>query len=140
MLDNMKEVQVQFPGASPMQIADDIDIDVSVPDEEQRNITQQVRQTVAAYLKAVKEIVNEKYAHIKNWMPVHQKSARMPASLLAGGIAGVGWQAASLGAAEQIRATKMREFASQIPHSLLWGGVASGGGGGGRDHPLGLFP
>jgi len=32
-----------------------------------------------------------------------------------------GWQAASLGAAERIRATQVREFALEIPHSLLWG-------------------
>jgi len=42
-------------------------------------------------------------------------------SILCGDELRVGWLAASLGAAKRIRATKVREFAPKIPHSLLWG-------------------
>ena len=49
------------------------------------------------------------------------KSSENAPQLAAGMNRRVGWQAASLGAAKQIRATEMQEFAPQIPHSLLWG-------------------
>lgn len=71
MSDELKIGQVTFTGASPMQLAEHFEQRTSTLSDEQQSTVGQVGATVKAYLNAAKELLKDKYAHIKDWAPMH---------------------------------------------------------------------
>lgn len=71
MTEQMKKGQVILTGDRPMQIFEAVDQDIPGVSDEQKGVLRQVGATVKAYLKTAEELLNGKYAHLKDWVPVH---------------------------------------------------------------------
>ena len=70
----MQKGLVTFTGDKPLELTeltDDAAQDVPGPSDEQERITRQVGPIIKAYLKAAEELLNGKYAHIKDLAPIH---------------------------------------------------------------------
>jgi hypothetical protein len=71
MSEEMKKGKITFNAKGLIEIADDSQSDISQLNEDQRGIVRQLGQTVEAYLTAAEEFLNSKYAHLKDWAPIH---------------------------------------------------------------------
>jgi hypothetical protein len=71
MSEEMKKGKITFNAKGLIEIADDSETDISQLNEDQRAIVRQLGETVNAYLTVAEELLNGKYAHLKNWTPIH---------------------------------------------------------------------
>lgn len=67
----MKQGMVTFSGDKPLELTDDAAQDFPGDNDEQKRTISQMGATVKAYLKAAEELLNGKYAHIKDLAPIH---------------------------------------------------------------------
>ncbi|MGH7900551.1 MAG: hypothetical protein ACRENZ_02320, partial [Thermodesulfobacteriota bacterium] len=71
MTKTMKKGQITFTGDRPMQLDDCIEQDAASLSETQQVFVDQIGATIKEYLKASDELLSGKYAHLKDWAPVH---------------------------------------------------------------------
>lgn len=67
----MKRGRVTFPSGLPFKISDDSPKSVWKPLRKQELIMDRVVDTIAAYLKSAKELLNDKYSVLRDFAPAH---------------------------------------------------------------------
>jgi hypothetical protein len=67
----IKRARVSFTGDNPMEFIDAEEQDISALSNDQRDVISRMGATVRAYLRAARELVASKYAHISHLVPPH---------------------------------------------------------------------
>jgi len=67
----MKRGKITFSGDRPLEISDEADQNAGDLSPEQAEIVRKIGGVVKAYLRAVQKLISTKYAHIREWVPVH---------------------------------------------------------------------
>lgn len=72
MSENYRVGKITFTQGLPIEVSEESEQSIGYQlTEDQKRIVHQVGSTVKAYLKAAEELLNDKYASIKHWAPVH---------------------------------------------------------------------
>lgn len=71
MTEPLKKGQISFTGAEPMVLTEVVGENFEGLSEEQQAFMRQIGKTVAAYMKAAKDLLTGKLAHLREWAPRH---------------------------------------------------------------------
>ena len=71
MAEQIKKSQIKFTGNSPMELFNGVEQDLSRLSEAQEGTVRQLGAYIKAYLDAAEELLQGKYANIREWVPVH---------------------------------------------------------------------
>jgi len=69
MPEEMKKGQITFVGANPMALTDVVGEGLEALTEEQKDFVGKVGGTIAAYVKAAKNLLAGRLAHLRDWAP-----------------------------------------------------------------------
>lgn len=71
MPDVAKKRFISFVGDKPVQVVDQTDKNISVLTPDQQQTISLIGKVISAYKKAAKSLLNEKYSHLREFVPTH---------------------------------------------------------------------
>ncbi len=71
MSKELKKFQISFNRGKLSEINNSVVADTQKPSQEEQKIVNRIGATVKAYLKAVEELLSNKYAHLRQLTPIY---------------------------------------------------------------------